>query len=170
MCGFRRPKNLGDLICRSDVRLENPFTYKNRFPFCPHPGRCTHCPRLNKSGYITSSSTGRKFKCMKEVSCRSQNLIYCIECKLCGKQYVGQTKNQLRVRMNNHCSSIRTNADTPVSRHYNMHGHISALNFTVLQLIRSSDKEREQDVRNSCENIWIARLHTITPNGLNIQD
>ena len=90
LIGHRHPKNLSDWLCRSDVRLCNPFGITNKFPYCPHPGRCTHCPRLNKTGYVRSHSTNRKYKCMKKISCRSSNLIYCIQCKLCGLQYVGQ--------------------------------------------------------------------------------
>ena len=45
-----------------------------------------------------------------------------------------------------------------------------SMKITVLQLLRTSDMETDQDKRNECENIWIARLNTIVPNGLNIQD
>ena len=171
---YRRPKNLMDILCRSDIRLEScdPLKLKNRTPLCPNILKCSHCAKLDKSGKVISFSTGRKYKCIKKCTCRSTNLIYCIECLICHKQYVGQTKNQLRIRMNNHLSSIRNNGDTPVARHFAHHEKINNPPFKtfVLQLIRSVDNDSDQHSRNMWEDTWMARLYTIVPKGLNIQD
>ena len=107
----------------------------------------------------------------KRVTCRSANVIYCIECDSCGLQYVGQTKNQLRKHMNNYFSTIRNSYDTLVAHHLNKkHNlYIPKITVTILQLIRSSDN-KDNDMRNIWENIWIGRLNTIAPKGLNIQD
>ena len=166
--GYRRPKNIKDLICRSDIRDDKVF--HNRIPHCNRWPKCPHCNRLNKSGSIKSTSTGRNYKSLKKISCNSRNLIYCIECNItdCHLQYVGQTKNALRLRMNQHLSNIRCKSDTPVARHFNRHG-LGNFSVYILQLIRS-DKEEGVMLRNKWENHWIARLHTITPQGLNILD
>ena len=71
--GFRRPKSLMDLLCRSDVG-QKILNNRNRMPYCPRMGKCTHCPRLNKTGRIMSYSTGRKYQTPKKVTCRSSNL------------------------------------------------------------------------------------------------
>ena len=68
------------------------------FPFCNLGGKCTLCPRLNKTGKIKCTVTGDTHGCMKKISCRSSNLIYCITCNKCGMQYVGQTMRRLRNR------------------------------------------------------------------------
>ena len=145
---------------------------KPKKPLCPRILTCAHCRRLDHSGRIISHSTNRKYKCIKKGTCRSSNLIYCIECNLCQKQYVGQTKNQLRVRMNNHLSTIRNSGDTPVARHFECHNMTSNPQLTVyiLQLIRGNDEFLEQQLRNDWENIWIARLYTLVPKGMNIHD
>ena len=70
--------------------------------------------------------------------------------------------------MNQHMSTIRTNADTPVARHFNKHG-LGNFKCYVLQLIREQN-DNGQTLRNKWENYWISRLHTITPKGLNILD
>jgi hypothetical protein len=56
--------------------------YKRGFNFC-NTRNCRYCPNLNKTGEITSSVTGKKYRCMHNVSCRSSNLIYCITCRRC---------------------------------------------------------------------------------------
>ena len=95
-----------------------------------------------------------------------------LECKLCGKQYVGQIKNKLLTRVNQHYSTVRMNADTPISRHFNFH-HIKEdipINIYVLQYIRAKDPDDQLDLRNKWEMYWIVRLHTVAPHRLNIMD
>ena len=42
-------------------------------------------------GTIESTNIGLEYTCMKKISCRTLNLIYCIMCTRCKMQYVGQT-------------------------------------------------------------------------------
>ena len=166
--GYCRLTNLWDILCRTDLQEKRG---SSPFPYCPKLGKCKHCLRSNKKGRIISFSTKRKYKTYKKVTCRSQNLVYCIECDLCGIQYVGQTRNQLRIRMNNHISTIRTKSDTPLARHLNKIHNVNEnpkLTVTVLHLSNSSTTDTS--LREKWENIWIARLNTISPKGLNIQD
>ena len=161
--GYSRPKNIGEYLCRSDISEQG--SIKRVPPRCHRPFKCKHCSKLNKTGKIISKSTGRNYKIMKNVTCCSKNLIYCISCNECGIQYVGQTRNKLLTRINAHLSDIRTNKCTPTSRHFNTH----SLDYTlhILQLCNEELGDRE---RNKWEDYWIARLNSITPNGLNILD
>ena len=60
-------------------------TTQNRgFKFC-NKTNCKYCKCLNKTGTITCHVTNETFITMKNTSCRSSNVIYCISCKLCGK-------------------------------------------------------------------------------------
>ncbi len=56
---------------------------------------CRYCPLLDLSGRITSSYSQKTFVCKGNVTCKSNNLVYCITCKMCKKQYVGQTGGTL---------------------------------------------------------------------------
>ncbi len=92
--GYRRPQNLRDLLVRARIPQKQ-ITGENR-PHCKYANRCNNkkcqfCLRLDKTGRITSTYTGREYQCKKDVTCKSNNLIYCITCTRCGKQYVGQT-------------------------------------------------------------------------------
>ena len=53
------------------------------------------------------------------LDCGSENIIYLITCTRCGIQYVGETVNTLRFRMNAHRQSIKDNKDTLVAIHFN---------------------------------------------------
>ena len=176
--GHRKPKNIADHLISTNL----PIPKSNSFP--PKCNKflknCKHCTKLmnkklsksKKTVQITSTSTNRTYKVPLKVSCTSTNLIYCIECPICKHQYVGQTKNKLLTRMNQHHSDIRLEKDTPVSRHFNKHHKMNKdidkhdINIYVLQLIPVDDTE----LRNRFENHWISRLNTLTPKGLNILD
>ena len=88
------------------------------FAFCKH-NICRFCPKINKSGKITSHTTGLELNCMNKNSSRSSNLIYCITCKRCGVQYVGQTLLRVKDRIGQHFTSI-DNYDTTktIGRHF----------------------------------------------------
>ena len=162
--GHSKPKNLSNYLVKSDYMSDCNIGTKRIPPKCNKLGRCKHCPLLNKTGFIVSSSTTRKYKIPKRVTCNSQNVIYCLQCNNCSSQYVGQTKNKFLIRVNQHLGDIRHNRDTPVARHYQKQTDGMILN--VLQIIKKDD----QSLRDKWENYWISRLNTLTPKGLNILD
>ena len=162
--GYRKPKNISDYIVRADLPSMNKVNSRNQ-PRCKKFLKCKHCPQIqNKLRKIKSTSTGRCYTIPNKVNCNSKNLIYCIECPICNLQYVGQTKNKLLMRINQHKSDIRLEKDSPVARHFNLHKINPKL--YVLQLIANDDLK----LRLKFENYWISRLNTLTPKGLNILD
>ena len=100
--GYRRPPNLRDMLVRAKI-LQKKETSRLK-PHCHFANKCNNkkcqfCPILNKSGRIVSSVTGREYSCKKDVTGKSNNIIYCITCKRCRKQYVGQTGDTLHIRI-----------------------------------------------------------------------
>ena len=67
---------------------------------------CRYCPKLNTTGKITSKVTGQKYHSRTKATCNSNNIVYCISCRTCGKQYVGQTKNTVKKRFQAHFYQI----------------------------------------------------------------
>ena len=170
--GNRQPQNLKDKLIRARLPATDP-TVKKTWPTCQRPTTCKHCPRIDKTGQIVSNSTKRKFKCIFNACCKSKNLIYCITCKVCGLQYVGQTITPIMTRVNNHLSTIRTRKDTPLARHMNSHDPSKQFDITVhvLEFIRAPiDSHRAKLLRDQTERDWMARLHTLVPHGLNLQE
>ena len=169
--GYRRPRNLEEFLISSDLPEVQWFPTKKRIsiPRC-NRSACRHCPVLDKTGWVKSTSTGRKYRTQTRISCTSSNLIYLIQCTICNKQYVGQTRNKILTRLNQHYSTIRTQQETPVSRHFNCHQckEPYPVRIFILSLIKNSDNASEN--RNKWERFWMARLNTYVPYGMNIQD
>ena len=146
---------------------------KNRgFNFC-NRNNCRYCPLLDKSGTI-SNNCGEKFVTMKNISCRSSNLIYCITCKKCNKQYVGQTMLRLKDRFIHHFRDIDQNdKDKTVSRHFNLPNHDGTkdMKIHVLEYIRKPPRSPQSvTIRNKRENSWTNTLRSHAPNGLNMEN
>jgi hypothetical protein len=163
--GFRRPPSLLDKLCRARVAPR---------PTIAHLGctisACHFCIFINTQGYIKSTTTGRKYRIPSKVTCKSENLVYAIECTLCKKQYVGQTMGLFRLRLYGHKSTIKLQKDTAVARHFNQHGLYSPMwNLYILQLISGVGKDTKSK-RLKIERQWMSKLSTFVPNGINIMD
>jgi hypothetical protein len=148
--------------------------------------KCRYCPLLNRSGHITCFATKQTYSCMKNVSCKSSNLIYGISCKVCGKQYVGQTKRKLFERFQGHFYNVdlareKTNLEErhykakqdAVGGHFSQDDHhgISDMTLHVLEFVKlPPDSMRANDLRLLVEKHWIHKLRCPAPLGLNISD
>ena len=182
--GYRRPKNLRDLLTRARLppldtdgddsrNLTESRALVIEKKGCENP-KCRYCPRLNKSGKITSKSTGRTYTTRKNVDCTSNNLVYCISCKKCGKQYVGQTMNTVKKRFQGHFYLMKhKKEDHEVSRHFNQPDHkgLDDVEIHILWFINHDAKKDEtKNIRLRYEFDWIHRLRTQIPLGLNTID
>ncbi len=177
--GFRRPKNLRDELVQAKLTPPKPLSVIrgkiDRSTLCNRPNTCAHCPKLNRTGNIVSHTNQRKYRTKQNISCQTENIIYCLTCNVpgCGVQYVGQTKNRKMDRFNNHISDIRNSKDTTVARHMASHGITTnpPICISILEFINASPKsDLAQKLRNKWEKMWMARLNTYIPQGLNIQD
>ena len=147
---------------------------KNRgFNFC-NTKYCRYCPNINKTGLITGHYTKQKHRVMQKVSCRSSNLIYAITCKVCDKQYVGQTKLRLKDRFVHHYRSVElSNQDSSVGKHFSQRDHdgIGSMNITVLEFIKKHPQSDQAiKIRNRREKHWTHLLRSLAPIGLNLEN
>ena len=168
---LRRPPNLKDLICRSKLQpIDRPKTR----PTCKSPNTCVYCPRINTTGIYTHHITGKIYRTMVNVCCQSTNLVYLLECPTCGILYVGQTKNTLLTRTYQHKYAIRKNDPlSTVARHFNAHNieNIPSPLMHVLEFIKLPPNTNEAwQLRLKREKVWIFRLNTLIPAGLNLME
>ena len=106
---------------------------------------------------------------LKRNTCMSTNIVYLIHCDRCDNKYVGETGNTLRDRMNQHRSDTRNRKNTPVAKHFNKDGHtMQDLRVTILESGPfSPDAELDHIYRRNKESIWIDKLKTAEPRGMN---
>ena len=124
--------------------------------------RCVTCQEhILQSDSFKSHSTSAHH--MHKIRGHISNIIYLISCRICGIQYIGETKNSLKKRFYGHRSTVKTHKlDTPVGQHFNLPHH--SISGTILQGIEAlSNSNRRESVRLSREKMWIRRVHTIHP-------
>ena len=53
--------------------------------------RCQTCHNVKETETFTSRTTDKNFKINHKLNCNDECLVYFLKCKVCLKQYVGQT-------------------------------------------------------------------------------
>lgn len=183
----RKAKSIKDFLVRSKLdyhpNTDSPpgSTRRNKHENRNKEGRrtlcnknCRVCPLLIRTGKMKSRNQKHKFTTKFNVNCQSSNLIYCIKCKCCKKEYVGQTKRTIKERINEHITSVKqAYKKTEVSRHFCGTGHngIDDMEVHILDFIhRQPHSQAAETLRKCIEHNWIQRLQTQAPRGLNIMD
>lgn len=139
----RRNPNLKDLLVRAKL---------------PQPRKPPRSPGRNRTA--TNPTTKHTFPVPRDITLKHTNCVYMIECRSCGKTYVGETRNTLSSRLSTHRYNIKNNkkSDTYLTQH-------SHKNLRLQGLQHNPDWTTEE--RRKTERRWIWRLRTLHPHGLN---
>ena len=132
---FKRPKNLKDILTRArpnytDI-VETSVTNTENKNICTTKN-CKYCSMLDTSGKLHNENTNQTHTTKHNITCNSSNLIYCIKCKKCNMQYVGQTKRKIKERTREHMYHTTKgiyNSDVPY--HFNSEGHFGTNDMKV---------------------------------------
>ncbi len=159
LIAHKRPKNLRDIL----VRAKLPNNKPNKTTNC----KCQTCQHWIKTTTITSTVTGESFPVDKSMSCKTENCIYLIQCKICQLQYVGESSRAISKRYTEHKSRINHyNEDdvTDLYTHFNQSPHtFNDVMIIGLQILAS----RSINIRRRTEAAWIKQLRSHAPSGLN---
>jgi len=131
--------------------------------------KCTICKEhLEQTTTLSSVKTKKTFSIEDHLSCSSSNIIYLIDCAVCGPvQYVGGTGNSLQNQFYHHRSDIWTKKNTLVARHFDGSGHtLTDLGSTAIEKIESLSLQ----TRKLREKFWRHKLKTHYSYGLNVWD
>ena len=128
MVAFRRRPTLNDILTSSFVQYPyQPSKIKKLIPkVClKMAGKCNHCPNISKKDHIVCTRTKFSFNMLPRptkgyYTCKLSNIIYCITCSKCSKQYIGQSSRALHHRIYEHKYSVLNplTVKTSVSKHF----------------------------------------------------
>ena len=79
--------------------------------------RCFACPMTKKKRVVSSYFNHKKYaipKSIETLTCKSERIVYLLECPHCSKQYVGQTSLTLGFRMRSHRQHWREGKNSPL--------------------------------------------------------
>ncbi len=155
--GYSRSQIRTSLKKVLSLTIKSPSNWDPGFYSCP----CAVCLFSFNPGSVGDGSTNNSYPILHRLCCSNTNVIYLIQCKRCGIRYVGQTSRPLRRRIGEHVANIRSNYATSVSSHFNGSCTLDDFSFTAVEHCPSLNK------RLTKENLWMQRLNTIVPYGLN---
>jgi hypothetical protein len=129
--------------------------------------RCKCSRHMQHSSSYTSKVTGKQYTIFCTVNCKSVNIIYILECSVCGLQYVGESKQPFHKCLNGHRSDLTKKSFLPVSQHFGLSDHsledFNRMNILVIeQNCLCNDFQRENR-----ERFWIKELRVLHPDGIN---
>ena len=130
LISFKRCKNLKDLLFRAKLYNEGAVIMHNR--------GCTPCGCT-----FTSHLTDKEYKINFPFNCDLPNVVYLMECKVCGVQYVCSTCTPFRLRFNNYKACSRRCAIVHVSQHFagkDHHGFLQDIKVTILERMNGNGR------------------------------
>ena len=103
------------------------------------------CLNIQETDIFTSTTTSESFKINRKLSCDDNCLIHLLTCNCCGKQYVGETTDEFRLRWDNYKSNDRKNTRNGscmlehLFEHFKSEGHSGFLGNVSITLIDKTD-------------------------------
>ena len=149
LIAFKRQKNIKDYVVRARVPPPLRKNPRRQIPGMRKCGRqCHACPYIKEEKELKCGETN--WKLSKSLNCKDKNVIYMIECNKCYSKYIGETERELKDRLSDHKTYIRSEkSNQPVGEHFNLPGHsIDNLTVIILEKVKVNDelyrKEREK--------------------------
>ena len=158
MVAYKRPENIQEKLISSKIPpllLRRP---RRTTPGMKKCHNCTICPYVQNCKSVKSTATDLIVQINREVSCLSKNIIYCITCKKCKMQYIGESERTLKERFSEHLGYVHNeHLSKATGAHFNSKGHsVSDMEVTVLEKIYSHD----EGIRKERESMFIKEFNT----------
>ena len=186
MVAYKRASNLQDQLVRARMPNKTPSnstsiknffttisssTAKHKIAKC-NTKNCTTCKFMPvNSTTFTSTNTGKTYNLKDTFTCRSENIVYVIQCKKHNVQYCGETETPLRLRFANHRASINCKYNYPVANHFkNNHEDGDLMVIPIEQIKHQNRTPKAKSIRRKRESFWIHELGSLEPMGMNINE
>ena len=143
----------------------------NSTPCCStRPSLC--CTQVLNTQTFISQPTKRTFNTLHKPTCKSQCVIYLMECILCKIQYVWKSEIPFNLRLSNHRKDVNNSQVIPAWNHFKMHGHnfVKHGKFALIEQLTEILNVGKDTLRlrlKQREDFWIIKLEALAPKGPN---
>lgn len=135
MIGYHKTKSLRSILAHSNVtsNIKSDLITITGHHKC---GQCNICSLTTSSKEIHFPDKGFSHKLTSFSNCKTRICVYLLEC-FCGKRYIGSTRCQLHVRIQEHISRIKHHVhEAPLVQHFISQQHEpSDFRVVVLEVI-----------------------------------
>ena len=177
MIAFKRSRNLQEIIGGHTVKQGKVFKknlagINGKSVPCSSTRPSLCCTQVLNTQTFMSQKTKRTFNIFHKLPCKSQYVIYLMECILCKIQYVGKSETPFNLRLNNHRKDVYNPKAIPACNHFKIHGHkfMKHAKFTPIEQLAEISNVSKDTLRlrlKRREDFWIIKLETLAPKGLN---
>ena len=175
---YKRNKNLKELI--GGNKIVNNKVFRNRpmqkegicKPCKTRPDNLC-CEQVKETKTFKSYKTGRDYKIFHNLNCKSNYVIYLLQCCSCQIQYIGKSETPFNIRLNNHRKDSKKPNPILACKHFQSSNHIFQRDaqFILIEQIKKQSYAPESIklMLKKRENFWIKELQTLFPSGLNLE-
>ena len=133
--------------------------------------RCKVRTNVTETDTFSSIFTSETFQINHERNCNDKYLIYLLQCRVCKKQYVGETTDEFRLRWDHYKGNDKkfqrneTCMQQHLYEHFYSKGHNGFLVNVSISLIDKTDGFQPK----KRENYWMKNPEYPSPLGLNVE-
>ena len=144
---------------------------RHNFTPCSN-NRCPLHLRMINSTQVRSKISRRTYHTHGQSNCDTNNMVYLIQCKKCGRQYVGQTQLPLKARYAKHLQAIKDRHRPGVLQEHFRRGDCHGIANILIQPLHVMTNNGHttasmEEALKLQETLWIDRLKCEYPQGLN---
>ena len=141
---YNRNRNLKEIIgsnkiLNSKVIMKKKAQKKHLFCSpCYKKRDNLYCQQVEKTNVFKSYKTGKTYKIFHQLTCKSQAIIYLLQCRICFIQYVGKSKTTFNLRFKNHRKDSKKKDATLACAHFQKLDNIfqQDAKFVLIEQIR----------------------------------
>ena len=129
------------------------------------------CMQAVNTNTFKSNQTKRVLNIYHTITCKSQWIIYLLECILCNTQYTGKSETSFSNRLNNHWKDVSNSKAIPACVHFRKEGYnfIQYAKFTLIEQLNETKNVSKAISKLRLKlkmDFWILKLDTLSPKGL----
>ncbi|CAH2294113.1 Hypothetical predicted protein [Pelobates cultripes] len=172
---FRRAPNLKNILAPSKLHCQN-VGHQRVCQEAAANKRCGHAKCLtcgficHQQSTFSSFDSTEIFSVQSSITCNTSFVVYLLICP-CGRQYVGQTIRPLKCRFREHRTAIlRNDSRSPVARHFTIFHDNNPVGLKLMGIVHipfHQDETKKKRELIKAESVWIFKLNSMSPNGLN---
>ena len=158
LVAYKRQPNIKDNIIRAKVPEKGTGRPKREVPGMKRCLNCPICPFVQPGRSVKSTASDYTVDINAAVTCKTRNMIYCISCKKCSEQYVGESERSLQERFSEHRGYVTNKHLTKATgAHFNQRGHsVSDMSVSIVEKVYS----KNENFRKEREKMFINKMQT----------
>ena len=124
---------------------------------------------MKQTKAFQSYRTKQTSQVFHNLTCKSENLIYLLQCRICQLQYVGKSETPFNIRLSNLEKDAKLQASILSWKHFNNQNHNfqQHAEFTLIEQIKKQRTAEETRILlKRRANFWVLKQKTLYPDGL----